>query len=525
METRANYALIGAFSLAVIAAGFLFVWWFKGGAKSTDRKSYQIVFTGSVSGLSRGASVLFNGLRVGEVTQIDLMAEDPSRVAALVEVSARTPVKVDTGARLEFQGLTGIANIALQGGSADAENLPPREEDARRAVIYAERSDLQNLLENVQNLTAKADAVLAKADALFADGAGSVKGILANVERFSKALGDNTDGVNAFLAGVADLGVKIGPLASKLEKLTDDIDGLVRAVDQDKVRGVVSDVAEITRVIAANKANVETTMADAAALAKRLSESSEKLDKVLDLAGGALTAFDARKLGQIVEGADAVMKTLADNRGAVESTLKDVAEVSRTIAANKGNIDSTLADAATLGKRLAASSEKLDKTLEVAANALSGVEPKKLASILDNADSFMKTLDSNRGAVESALKDAAELAKKLSASADRLDNVLAGAEGFLGGGEGGSTKGMMTDISDAAKSMRKLADNLDVRTKEITAGIARFTGPVAREYEALANEGRRAVGEVNRAVRSLQRNPQQLIFGGKSSIPEYSPSR
>ncbi len=525
METRANYALIGAFSLAVIAAGFLFVWWFKGGTKAADRKTYQIVFTGSVSGLSRGASVLFNGLRVGEVTQIDLMAEDPSRVAALVEVSARTPVKTDTGARLEFQGLTGIANIALQGGSAGAENLPARETDQARAVIYAERSDLQNLLESVQNLASKADGVLAKADILFAEGSGSVKATLRNVEAFSKALADNTEGVNAFLAGVADLGKKVGPLAVKLEKLTDDVDSLVRSVEPDKVRGVVADVSEVTRALAAGKGSIETTLADAAALAKRLNESSEKLDKVLDLAGGAFTAFDSRKLGAIVDGADSFMKTLEANRGAVDSTLKDVAEVSRVIAANKGNIDSTLADAATLGKRLAASSEKLDRTLDLAANALTGVEPRKLASILDNADGFMKTLEANRGAVDQTLKDAAEISRKLTASADRLDRVLAGAESFLGAGQSGATKGVMADISDAAKSMRKLADNLDGRTKEITAGIARFTGPVAREYEALASEGRRAVGDINRAVRSLERNPQQIIFGGKSSIPEYSPSR
>ena len=68
METRANYALIGLFTLAVIAAGFGFVYWFSGGDRGQTRQSIRIVFSGSVSGLSKGSIVSFNGLRVGEVT-------------------------------------------------------------------------------------------------------------------------------------------------------------------------------------------------------------------------------------------------------------------------------------------------------------------------------------------------------------------------------------------------------------------------------------------------------------------------
>jgi phospholipid/cholesterol/gamma-HCH transport system substrate-binding protein len=344
METRANYTLIGAFTLAVIAAAFLFVWWFSGGGKAQDRKTYQIIFNGSVSGLSRGASVLFNGLRVGEVTQIDLREDDPSQVAAIIAVSLRTPVKEDTRARLEMQGLTGVASIALTGGSATAAEKKPFEKDAKAGVIYADRSDFQNLLENVQNLTAKADSVLGKADQILAENSGSLKQSAANVERFT----------------------------------------------------------------------------------------------------ASLAAIDGGQLSQIVA----------------------------------------------------------------------------------KLDSFMSTLDANRGSVESTLKEVAELSRKLNASADKLDGVLASAQGFLGDpATGDKAGGMMRDISDAAKSMRKLADNLDGRTKEITLGINRFTGPVAREYEALAVEGRRAIGDIGRAARTLERNPSQVIFGGKSTIPEYSPSR
>ena len=192
METRANYALIGAFTLAVIAAAFSFVFWFSGGDKPSNRKTIRLVFTSSVSGLSRGSYVLFNGLRVGEVTKVDL-ADDPRSVFALIEVNQRTPVKTDTRARLEFQGLTGVASVALTGGSASAADLvgsngsPPE--------ITAERSDFQNIVETLQNLSGKLDNMLDKADRLVSDNTGSITKTVKNIEAFSSALAENSDGL------------------------------------------------------------------------------------------------------------------------------------------------------------------------------------------------------------------------------------------------------------------------------------------------------------------------------------------
>lgn len=44
METRANYILIGAFTLAVILAAFGFVFWFSGPNKTAARRGYDVVF-------------------------------------------------------------------------------------------------------------------------------------------------------------------------------------------------------------------------------------------------------------------------------------------------------------------------------------------------------------------------------------------------------------------------------------------------------------------------------------------------
>jgi phospholipid/cholesterol/gamma-HCH transport system substrate-binding protein len=300
METRANYTLIGAFTLAVVLGAFLFIFWFSGGPnKQAGRDQYRVVFTSSVSGLARGSQVLFNGLKVGEVVNIDL-APDPSEVFAVIEVDRRTPVKTDTRARLEYQGLTGVGSIALAGGSADAPRLEGK--DGKVAEIRADRSDFQNIVETLQELTNKVDRVLGSAD------------------------------------------------------------------------------------------------------------------------------------------------------------------------------------------------------------------PQRIGHVIESLDRFVTTLDDNRDNVAAALKNAAELTAKLNSSAERL-------EAFLGGkkGEGG----VFDEVTEAAQSLRRLASNLDQQTKEISAGVKNFTGPGLKQYEALALDARKTLDEINRTVRSLGKNPEQVIFGAKPSVPEY----
>lgn len=333
METRANYALIGAFTLSVIAAAFAFVFWFSRGDKPANSKVYRVVFTSSVSGLSRGANVNFNGLRVGEVTKIDL-ADNPSIVYALVEIDPRTPVKKDTRARLEFQGLTGVASVALTGGTAASADLNGTRDEP--AQIIADRSDFQNIVETLQNLSLKLDTMLDRTDRLLGDNAASISNTIKNVEAFSKSLADNSGGIQDFVAALSDAGKSIKP--------------------------------------------------------------------------------------------------------------------------------------------------------------------------------FLETLERNSGNFDQILKDTRELIGRLNAAASKIDNLLGSKEG----------PGVVDEIGETAKSLRKLADHLDERTRDLTANLKQFTGPGLRNYEALAVEGRRTLDEVNRTLRSLQRNPQQLIFGSKPDLPEYS---
>jgi phospholipid/cholesterol/gamma-HCH transport system substrate-binding protein len=434
METRANFVLIGAFTVAVIVGAFMLVFWFSGVGRVAQRNTYQVLFSGSVSGLSRGGAVLFNGLRVGEVTQMDFVPNDPGRVVALIKIESRIPIKVDTTARLELQGLTGAAAIALKGGAPDAAPLVGK--DGAPPIIVAEPSQIQNLLESVQNISAKADSFLTKADKILTDNSEAISDTLRNIAAFSKALGDSSTGISGALTGLADIGRKIGPLSDGLQKLSDDTDKLVVAISPEKVRRVVDDVASFTANLGDANGPAQSLLNDAATLAKRLNETS-------------------------------------------------------------GRLDSALADI-----------DKLVKSFDT----------KKVASFMDGADAVGETLRENRGNLDRILKNSSELAAKLNDSADKLDGLMTSLQAFVGSPD---VKGPLAQVGDAAKSVRQLADDLNARTKDIAAGLTRFTSSGLREYEALAIDGRRTINDFDRVVRGFERNPNQVIFGAKPALPDY----
>jgi phospholipid/cholesterol/gamma-HCH transport system substrate-binding protein len=434
METRANFVLIGAFTLAVIAGGFLFVLWFSGLTHVAQRQTYAILFDGSVAGLSRGSAVQFNGIRVGEVTDIDLVAGDPRRVEVLVEIAGPAPINQDTKARLEVQGLTGSAVIALTGGAPGSPPLVGK--NGAPPVIVGESSEMQNILQAVQTLSAKADSALDHIDRLVADNSATVSDAVRNVDVFSKALADNAAGVNSALNGISELGKKIGPLADRLQGLSDDADKLVKAVDPDQVRGIVGDVKTFADTLANNKAAIASTLNDAATLAKRLNDTAGSLN-------AALADFD---------------------------------------------------------------------------NLVKAVDTKKIATFVDGADALGETLKAHQADIDSIIKNADELSAKLNHSADKIDGLMASLQSFVGSPD---LKGPLGELGDAARSVRQLADNLDVRTKDIAAGVSRFTSTGLREYEALAIDGRRTIDDLDRAIRNFDHNPNEVIFGAKSNLPEY----
>ncbi|PWK88474.1 MlaD family protein [Fulvimonas soli] len=189
METRAHHVLVGLLTVLTVAAALLFGLWLAKSSSDRAFQDYDIVFNEAVSGLSQGAAVQYNGIRVGSVTQLKLDPQDPRRVLARVRLDAGTPVRTDTRAKLALTGVTGLAIIQLSGGSPGAPPLAAR--DGRPPVIVADPSPLAKLLANGEDIMTNVNEVVDRIGQLLSDD---------NVQRVARTL-DHLDQTTAAIAG------------------------------------------------------------------------------------------------------------------------------------------------------------------------------------------------------------------------------------------------------------------------------------------------------------------------------------
>lgn len=213
MEDRAKYSLIGLFTFAVVAAAFGFVYWLHNNAGSKETAAYRVIFEGSVSGLRVGGPVLFNGIRVGEVTDMRL-TNSPSQVAAILAVARTTPVRADTRVSLEYAGLTGIASVSLKGATASAPPLTFKDDGL--LTLKADPNAGTDMSTAVRE-------TLGRADAIIAENQESIRNAIKNLETFSAALARNGDKIDKLVDNSSQAMGSINELATSLKKDTNEL--------------------------------------------------------------------------------------------------------------------------------------------------------------------------------------------------------------------------------------------------------------------------------------------------------------
>jgi phospholipid/cholesterol/gamma-HCH transport system substrate-binding protein len=214
METRASYVLIGSFTLAVIAAAFGFVLWFQSLHTTKLRSPMNVIFEGPAAGLRNGASVNFNGIRVGEVVSVKL--DHPRRVVARAMIENNAPIRKDTLVGLEFQGLTGVAAISLKGGDENAPPVPLGEDGI--PVLTADPNALQDVTEAIRGTLQNINRVVA-------DNQAAVKNSLHNLETFTAALSRNAGKIDDVMAKVDGVIGKADNLMVGLNRVAGGKDG------------------------------------------------------------------------------------------------------------------------------------------------------------------------------------------------------------------------------------------------------------------------------------------------------------
>jgi len=267
METKANYVLIGAFTLITGLALLAFGLW---AAKySSDRtwQEYRVVFREAVTGLTVGSPVQYNGIAVGSITELSLVPDDPRQVVAKIRLNSTTPVKTDTRAKLAITSLTGPSIIQLSGGTPQSPALTSVNKDPS-PIIPTTPSALQNITDVANRIVERMDQVLSDRNVA------AINATLANIETISGGLADRDQGTQALLLSARNA-------ARSLDETLQTTNGTMKRLDQNLVQ-------QLPGII--DKLDATMTKMDSAA---------GNADSILGENRAAINSFASDGLGQL----------------------------------------------------------------------------------------------------------------------------------------------------------------------------------------------------------------------------------
>lgn len=233
METRASYVAVGLFIivLAVGAAGFT-IWL---GNISLDRSvvRYVINFSDSVSGLTEGSAVRYQGVPVGNVSDIRINPDDPQEIQTFIEIEPDLPIKTDSYAQLQLAGITGQQYIEITGGTAGADPLPVPPEGvpeipSRPSTFAAITDELPNIIEQVNTALTRLN------NALSEDNVAALNTTLDNISSISSTANDLvTDTREEMLALVRNAGGFVEEARIDLARLSDGANQVLVTANQE----------------------------------------------------------------------------------------------------------------------------------------------------------------------------------------------------------------------------------------------------------------------------------------------------
>jgi phospholipid/cholesterol/gamma-HCH transport system substrate-binding protein len=430
METRANYVIVGIFTVVAILAAFGFVYWTAAIGDRGETAQLRVRIPGSASGLGRGSAVLFNGVKVGDVKRVYIDVTNPTVAIADTEIDRLTPITKSTAAVIGIAGLTGQANIEVKGADLNEPNLLDEAEAAGTvAEITADPSAVTNLLQTAQDIFKRADNVLNQLEGFTKDVRGPLTETAENTKRFSDALARNADGVDKFLASVSKLSEELAGVSGKLDGSLKAAENILNAVDPGKISSVVDNVDAFTKSLAETStqfdeivAEVKTTAASVNTLAKNANESLAKVDGVLD-------GVDP----QMVRNALANIDQASRNANAA---VADVAKITEKFGRRADEVDQAISNATELAKRLNQASVRVDGILVKVDNLLGSGEAEGLAqTATETLKSFKQVADTLNGRIgeitdglarftDQGLRDVEQLVNDTRRSINRIEGTI-----------------------------------------------------------------------------------------------------
>ena len=493
METRANFVLIGAFTLLGILGSLGFFLWLAKVEVDKQYAYYDVLFS-DVSGLGEAGDVRYNGLPVGQVVGLSLDDNDPSKVRVRVEIDGATPVRTNTKVTLELQGVTGVSYVAMTGGTPEAPLLREAS-DQKVPEIVADRSAVQSLFEGIPAIMNEAVVLLQNLnDVAGPENREAVGNMLINLERASGNLDMALQDFSRLSADLSAASATIAGFTGRLEGVADSAVTALDTTDQtlrtartaiEKAQPMLDEATQALATARKTFDSADTLMnanlpqliaqldATAAAVNKAVTELSGKADGVI----GRIEQVGDRAIARLDQAETTLAKldTALDSATATMTAIGDAARTVDTLA--KGD-----------GAALVAEARQAVTGVNTAVDAATKVVTEDITALMGDI----------RATIANLTKSIDSASVSLSSASDKLDSIIADAQGAITAA---------TETFQAANTtLTAITSTLERADGTLGAAEQTFTGVnriLDQEAEAIIADLRSTVGEVRTTVSNL----------------------
>ncbi|MBF9059027.1 MCE family protein [Rhodobacterales bacterium HKCCSP123] len=576
METKANFLLIGLFALAGMLGILGFFLWLARVELDRQFAYYDVRFT-SVAGLSAASDVRFSGLPVGQVVDVSLSPDRDGTILVRLEVDAATPVRTDSVATIESQGVTGVSFVGIGPGTVESPLLSP--EAGEVPEIEAGRSTLQALTEDAPELVTETLRVVREIGDLFSgENEGRLERIIVNVETASEEFVAALEGISGITTTVTEFTEQINRFNTTLDALTQDLSVVLTSANEtllsidllaDQATAVVASgtdtlniaqgaIAEGQRYIAedltavtagiqetlvALRTELSTMRTDASALMAtlgttgetatlRLQEAEATLVRIdtllgsLDTTSAAVGAAATRIDGLIVEQGAPL---LTETRAAVAAATEAIATINATA---ETDLPAVMADVRAAAETARGVITSVGADLTAATTGLPELVTQAGSTLTQVSDTF-----ANANETLTAINAALETGQRTLVAAE---SAFAGADTLINEEMQGLVTDLRATVTALTEAVGTVSEDLPLISADVRAasqaaaetfsglqglvdgsapGIQAFTTTALPLYTRLATETRTLIGNLDRLTQTISRNPTQFLLN--SDVPEF----
>ena len=458
METRANYVIVGIFTLVAIVAAFAFVYWTSAIGDRGETATLRVRIPGSASGLGRGSAVLFNGVKVGDVRRVYIDVLNPTVAIADAEIDRLTPITKSTQADIGIAGLTGQSNIELKGADLKEPNLldeAERDGPCRGNNRQSVGGD-EPAADGAGHLHAAPTMCCPQLEGFTQDVRGPLTQTAENAKKFSDALAANADGIDKFLSSVSALSEELAGVSGKLDGTLKAAEELLNSVDRQKIETIVGNVETFTNSLKEQSARFDEIVGGVDRAVASINDFAQKAEQTLSKVDGVLEGVDT-------ETVRIALSNIAKASASADKAAADIAKFTGKLSPRAEDIDKVISDAREISGRLNAASTRVD-------------------GILVKVDKLLGS-----GEAEGVMADASETLKSFRQVADTLNSRLGTIMDGLGRFSGQGLRDVEALVQDSRRSINRIeqaVSDLERNPQRIITGgdgtVRQYDGRVRR---------------------------------------------